>query len=95
MGARSDMYTLHVVIIMFIYHLEKSLFILPYKHKKDPMILLDLKLMMITIGNQKIVYKLKCITSATMNKKFGFAGQSLTVSYVMCTVFAYNFFFLN
>lgn len=51
--------------------------------------------MMITIGYQKIVYKLKCITSATMNKKFGFAGQSLTVSYVMCTVFAYNFFFLN
>lgn len=55
----------------------------------------DLKLMMITIGNQKIVYELKCITSDTMNKKFGFAGQSLAVSYVMCTVFALNFFFLN
>lgn len=94
MGARSDVYTLHVVIIMFI-TTWRNLFILPYKHKKDPMILLDLKLMMITIGNQKIVYKLKCITYATMNKKFGFAGQSLTVSYVKCTVFAYNFFFLN
>lgn len=52
------------------------------------MILLDLQLMMITIGHKMIVYELKCITSATMNKKFGFAGQSLTVSYVMCTVFA-------
>lgn len=50
MGVWFDVYIFYVVIIMFII-IWRNFCLLLYKYKKDFMILLDLKLMMIIIGN--------------------------------------------